>query len=112
MKGLKLVNYEASTVLRGQRLRLPAVWPYEKNIEFMLVDTPEQDGGYSFIVSTGVKAGLALVRLPNEAVSSCKKGVNTKWLIDNWAHWIYPKCSVKSVYIFGVLVGAAQLTLK
>ena len=65
----------------------------------MLVEFPSSDRKYGFVVSTGYKAGLILVMLPQEAELEHSSGVSRQWVIDNWNKWIYETCSVDDVYV-------------
>lgn len=94
----KLIDYHKDLV-RGIVLRFPGSYPHEKYVDLMLVDFLEDDGRFGFVVSTGHKAGLILVKLPKEAELSSCIGINKQWLIDNWNKWIYETCTIDEVNI-------------
>ncbi|SDF95499.1 Imm45 family immunity protein [Pseudomonas thivervalensis] len=100
MKGIKLVDSLAPAVTRGQIFRLPARWPYEEIVDFMVVDIPDDQYGHSIAVASGNKAGLLVVRLPVESRFSGTREISREWLVENWAKWIYPDCPVEKVYLF------------
>ncbi|RJG12042.1 hypothetical protein D3879_01565 [Pseudomonas cavernicola] len=99
MKSTKLVDYSESSISRGAILRLPAKWPYEAVVDFMVVDFPDPECGHTLIVSSGNKAGLVLIQLPRESFSPSGHAISKDWLISNWERWIYPDCPVEFVYI-------------
>ena len=86
---------------RGQIFRLPARWPYEEIVDFMVVDIPDGEYGHSIIVLSGNKAGRLVVRLPLESCSAGVHGVSQEWIVKNWSKWVYPDCPVENVYLFG-----------
>ncbi|WP_084615085.1 Imm45 family immunity protein [Pseudomonas batumici] len=110
LQAVKLVDYEGDAISRGQIFRLPASWPYESIVDFMVVDIPGEQCGHSIIVSSGNKSGLVLVQLPIES-RSLGHGISKKWIVENWAKWIYPECPVESVYIFDRAEAPVQLTV-
>lgn len=92
----KLINYDYESIGNGIVFRLPAKWPYEDFVDFMVVD---YGGDFSLIVSTGLKAGLVLINLPKECSSDKYRGIDKNWLISNWSKWVYPECYVNDVYV-------------
>ena len=96
----KLINYKNNTIYRGNVFRLPAQWPYEDWVDFMVFETQDSERPYGLIVSSGYKAGLFLIKLPGESLSDKEHALSTQWIIDNWAKWIYPECDVSDVYLF------------
>lgn len=96
---LKLIEYKVDVIKHGDVLSMPGKWPYESYVDFMVFYQPEEERPFGLIVSSGYKAGLILVKLPNECLSPCKQGIDRNWLIKNWANWIYPECSVNDVYV-------------
>lgn len=93
---MKLVDYKNKSIKRGTIFRLPAVWPYEEWVDFMVIDLYETHG---LVVSSGHKAGLILISLPVESASIEGRALSTEWVITNWAKWIYPECNVEDVYM-------------
>jgi len=100
MEGIRLVDSLKVAIGRGQIFRLPARWPYEEIVDFMVVDIPDEEFGHSIVVISGNKAGLLVVRLPVESCSSGTHGVSRDWIVKNWAKWVYPDCPVENVYLF------------
>jgi len=96
---MKLIDRKEKSISRGSIFRLPAVWPYEAFVDFMVFETQDDKRPYGLIVSSGYKAGLFLVKLPMESVSDEGHGLSTEWVINNWAEWIYPECDVGDVHI-------------
>lgn len=99
MKNTKLIDYSEPSISRGTVLRLPAKWPYEAVVDFMVVDFPDPESGHSLIVSSGNKAGLVLVQLPRESCSDSGHAISKDWLVSNWEKWIYPDCPVGLVRV-------------
>lgn len=93
---MKLIDYNNKSIKRGSVFRLPAVWPYEEWVDFMVIDLFETHG---LVVSSGHKAGLILISLPIESASTEGRALSTEWVITNWAKWIYPDCHVENVHI-------------
>ena len=96
---MKLIDYEETAISRGTIFRLSATWPYEEWVDFMLFETQDDERPYGLMISSGYKAGLFLVKLPIESVSDEGYGLSTKWVINNWAKWIYQECNVEDVHI-------------
>ncbi|WP_239954912.1 Imm45 family immunity protein [Pantoea sp. Z09] len=93
---MKLIDYKSKSIKRGTVFRLPAVWPYENWVDFMVIDLFETHG---LVVSSGHKAGLILISLPIESASTEGRALSTEWVITNWEKWIYPECNVEDVHI-------------
>lgn len=100
MKFIKLIEYKNKSICRGNVFRLPAVWPYEDWVDFIVFETQDSDRPYGLMVSSGYKAGLFLIKLPSESISDEGYALSTNWIITNWEKWIYPECDVKDVYLF------------
>lgn len=98
-KPVKLTDLKKQTLYHGNILRLPAQWPYEEFVDFMVFDTQDPERPNGLIVSSGYKAGLILVRLPKESGLTEIGGLSTQWVINNWERWIYPECNVNDVYV-------------
>jgi len=100
MKWIKLIDSKKEHIGRGRVLRMPAQYPYEDFVDFMVFDPLENGYGMGLIVSSGYKAGLIAVLLPLESLGSVSTGgIETKWLIENWADWGYMDCDVSQVCI-------------
>ncbi|QBG85474.1 Imm45 family immunity protein [Xanthomonas oryzae] len=97
MSWIKLIDYEGDDLYRGGFIRVNGYFPYEKKVEFMLYETGEVDRPYGLIVASGYKAGLKLVNLPSDSLTS-NGGVSKNWVISNWDRWIYPDCGINEVY--------------
>jgi hypothetical protein len=96
---MRLVDTDAPAFAHGTVFRLPAKWPYENVVDFMVFDTADAARPFGLVVTTGYKAGLILVRLPAESVAAETGGLSAKWVIENWHHGIYPECPVGEVYV-------------
>ena len=72
----------------GTILRFAAAWPYEDMVDFMIVSFPD---GCGFVVTTGYKAGLIVVILPQQAMPEGQIAISASWLARNWTHWIWPQ---------------------
>ncbi|AJF72050.1 MULTISPECIES: Imm45 family immunity protein [Raoultella] len=105
---MKLIDYKEKSISRGTVFRLPANWPYEEWVDFMLFETQDDERPYGLIVSSGYKAGLFLIKLPIESISDEGLGISTEWVIANWAKWIYPECDVSDVYLIDGYVATEQ----
>lgn len=105
---MKLIDYKEKNISRGTVFRLPANWPYEEWVDFMLFETQDDERPYGLIVSSGYKAGLFLIKLPIESISDEGLGISTEWVIANWAKWIYPECDVSDVYLIDGYVATEQ----
>jgi hypothetical protein len=87
---------------RGQILRCKGKYPYEDVVDFMIIeDIPHgQPRNPVLLVVSGHKAGLTLVRLPDEALpEGLLSGIDLDWLKQNWHKWIYPECPLEDVYL-------------
>ncbi|MGY3060280.1 hypothetical protein ACVWZD_004525 [Streptomyces sp. TE3672] len=86
-----LLSEHPEEISRGAVLQLPARWPYEETVEFMLAELPPgSDGRMGLIVTTGYKAGLWVMSLPDEAfVAERPWALSAAWLRDNWTARIY-----------------------
>ncbi|WP_434561089.1 Imm45 family immunity protein [Pseudomonas sp. Z4-20] len=100
MNGIKLVDSLSPAISRGQIFRLPARWPYEEIVDFMVLDIPDEQYGHSIAVASGNKSGLLVVCLPVDSCLPQTHGLSREWLVKNWAKWVYPDCPVENVYLF------------
>lgn len=115
----KLINYKVPYLTRGTIFRLPAKWPYENFVDFMILEasytfkllTDEKIPTFSVTASTGYHGGHLFAVLPDEAIVNVNEEMattynlkvaqvlKTDWFIENWTDWIYPDCDVKDVYV-------------
>lgn len=98
-KWQKLIEFKQDTIRLGAVLRLPAQYPYESVVEFMVFEPNDSCYGLGLMVRSGYKAGLTLVILPLESQPTNQRGLSTQWLITNWQKWVYPNCPVKQVWL-------------
>lgn len=88
---IKLKKYKEKALFRGGVFRVDGKYPYEEKVDFMIFkntvhSNPERE--YGLIVSSGYKAGIILVFLPNECLFE-GGGISKKWIIKNWHKWVY-----------------------
>lgn len=86
---------------RGDILRCKGKYPYESFVDFMIIESVDENyGTFSIMVASGYKAGLRYAVLPKESIPdiSSNGSVNTQWLIDNWKKWGYCDCDINDVY--------------
>jgi hypothetical protein len=95
---IKLRDLVDERIRRGSIFRTKAKWPYEDVVDFMVIQTYDSTRPYGLIVSSGYKAGLTLVHLPIESLADDRMGLSTRWIRENWQHWIYPDSAVVDVY--------------
>lgn len=94
---MRLVDFEGESFSRGAVFRVRGKYPYEKSVDFMIFDTQLEDRPYGLIVTSGYKAGLILIYLPEESYSA-DGGIDKEWVISNWEEWIYPDCNIFDVH--------------
>lgn len=101
MKKVLLIQYTNPIIRYGSVLRIPGQWPHEHIVDLLLVYLPGSDRESLLVVTTGHKAGLVLVMLPEESSRESERGsgISTEWLLNNWKTWIYPECSLDDVYV-------------
>ncbi len=75
----------------GTVFRCQGTDPYEKTVDFMLIEYPESPSGLAFLVTSGAMAGHLLVKLPKESRpnDSFHQKISTRWLRSNWTNWVY-----------------------
>ncbi|MBR6027194.1 MAG: hypothetical protein IK065_06330 [Neisseriaceae bacterium] len=115
----KLIDYKVPYLARGAVFRLPAQWPYENFVDFMILEASpafkwQIDGNiptFALTASTGYHGGHLFGIIPNEAIVDVDEEIATKynlkvaqvlktdWFIENWNKWIYPDCKVEEVYV-------------
>ncbi|MEV7394584.1 Imm45 family immunity protein [Streptomyces sp. NPDC091215] len=88
-------------ISRGAVFHLPARWPYEDTVEFMLAELPPgADDRMGLIVTTGYKAGLWVVFLPDEAYAAGRPwALSASWLRDNWTAKVYAETGPEKVLV-------------
>ncbi|AXO87794.1 Imm45 family immunity protein [Pseudomonas sp. K1(2024)] len=94
---MRLVDFEGSAFFRGNVFRVRGSYPYEDRVDFMIFETQVELSRYGLIVTSGYKAGLVVVHLPDECLC-LNGGVDKEWLVSNWANWVYPDCDVSEVF--------------
>lgn len=94
---IRLVDLQDKLIWRGNVFRVRGKFPYEDCVDFMVFETQFEDRPYGLIVTSGYKAGLVLLYLPEES-NSPQGGVNKEWVVSNWNKWIYPDCEVSDVF--------------
>jgi hypothetical protein len=94
-KNMKLIDSKNNCIARGEILRVKGKYPYEELVDFMVFETMEKNTPYGLMVTSGYKAGLILVYLPE--VSNVSGGLDKNWVVSNWKQWIYPDCDVSEV---------------
>ena len=99
MEWEKLIDIGQETLERGAVFRTPAVWPYEEYVDFMVMEDPASESGFSLWVVSGYKSGLRLVCLPVESKAKVESGLEVAWLLENWKIWIYPESSPDEVLV-------------
>jgi hypothetical protein len=96
----KLVDWTGGALRRGAVLRLPAHYPYERIVDFLVYDPIDRDRGLGLMVDSGYKAGLTLVVLPKESAGAYNGScICPVWLAGNWSTWVYPETLVENVFI-------------
>ncbi len=99
MKKYRLLELDIEKLGRGWVFRCKGKYPYEEVVDFLLRENLDSPSEFTVMVMSGFKAGCDLVHLPIEA-GSLSKGLSKKWLIENWANWVYPDCPVEEVEVF------------
>ena len=86
LNGITGEGLDIGTVFRSEGRE-----PYEKTVDFMLIEYPEAPAGLAFLVTSGTMAGHLLVKLPKESrpADSPIQKVSTGWLRKNWSNWVY-----------------------
>ncbi|MBH5330366.1 hypothetical protein H9Q10_11900 [Eikenella sp. S3360] len=92
----KLLDYHGD-LRRGMVLRLPGAYPHEEWVDLMLAEFPDGGRRFGLLVATGHKAGLVLVKLPQEAELAGAAGISRQWVVENWQQWIYETCRADEV---------------
>jgi hypothetical protein len=95
---IRLIDVKDDSIFRGNVLRFPAKYPYEKFVDFMVFRALANETPYGLIVTSGYKAGSISVLLPRESLNKEGGALDRHWIISNWNLWVYPECSVEEVY--------------
>lgn len=98
-KWQRLVEFNEPTIRLGAILRLPAQYPYEDVVEFLVFEPHQHGYGLGLMVRSGYKAGLTLIVLPLESTLDGQHSLSSAWLVANWKKWIYPECAVEQVWL-------------
>ncbi|MGF6595292.1 Imm45 family immunity protein [Pseudomonas sp. 2835] len=94
----KLIECSNEIFSRGTVFRARGKYPYEEIVDFMVFDTLDENRRFGLMVTTGYKAGLPLVCLPDES-NAGGLGLSKAWVLANWGKWIYPDCKVSQVLV-------------
>lgn len=92
-----LATCQKNSFGRGVVFRFPASAPFEKIVDFMIIEEHESPIFYKLICSSGHHAGQTELVFPAEAKHQAG-GVSVDWLKKNWSVWVYSKCEVSDVY--------------
>ncbi len=96
----KLIEVTDEVVWRGTIFRFPGKYPYEDIVDFMLIEDLYSDSGFSFITTTGFKAGIYARGMPKEALAiNGAGGIERTWLIKNWVEWVYSETPISDVLV-------------
>lgn len=75
-------------------------YPYERPVDFMLVESFEAPSRLALMVATGYKSGSHPRPLPLEArVSEKSHSISPAWLVENWHKQVYPDCKVEEILV-------------
>ncbi len=91
-----LANCKKKSFGRGVVFRFPAKAPFEKIVDFMIIEEHDSPTFYKLICSSGHHAGQTELVFPAEAKHETG-AVSVAWLKKNWQAWIYPECEVEAV---------------
>jgi Immunity protein 45 len=91
-----LVEVTAEIFFRGAVFRCPAKHPFERVVDFMIIEDLDSPSRYKIICSTGYHAGQTEWILPAEAAHP-KGGISVKWLKAVWSKSILGQSPVKEV---------------
>jgi hypothetical protein len=91
-----LTTCENNSFGRGVVFRFPAKYPFEKIVDFMIIEDHESPTSYKLICSSGYHSGQTELVFPAEAVHKAG-GISAAWLKSNWSLWVYPECEATSV---------------
>lgn len=95
---IKLIELEDEAIWRGAVFRLPASWPYEDAVDFMIVEDARSPTRLALIVSSGYKAGCQKFDFPAEALPwEDRQAISKAWIINHWNEWFYDGCKPAEV---------------
>ena len=95
-----LKDHTDDSLWRGAVFRMPAMYPFEEIVDFMLINDVASESGFSLICATGYKAGLHEGALPKEALALGQvHAIDRNWLLKNWLSHIYPDTEVSKIYV-------------
>lgn len=96
---MRLCDYKEAALYAGTVFRFSGKYPFEENVDFMLVCYPDTESGFALYCISGYHKGSLEVCLPKEALGEACRTVSTEWVVKNWNEWIYPDCPVEAVRI-------------
>ena len=95
---IKLLDWNEEFISRGSVFRCKGSFPYEDVVDFMVVETGENERYLGLMVATGYEAGIICTTFPPEAYPPGTRMLSTNWLKENWSIWCYDECDVEDVY--------------
>ena len=99
MDWIYLSEYPQKIFSRGAVFRTSARWPYEEKVDFMLMESKDSSSGFALWVSSGYKAGLPLIQLPEESLDGETRAISRAWIYENWNKWVYQDSSPDQVLV-------------
>lgn len=96
---MKLIDYKKKELYRGTVFRFTGKYPFEKIVDFMLIEYPDCDSGFAMVCISGYHARQLEIALPETAVCSTSRAISTEWMIENWNHYVYAECGANQVYL-------------
>jgi hypothetical protein len=93
----KLIEFSKTNVERGALLRFPAGDSFEEHAVMMVCEAPGDSERTGLMTISGYKPGTnCYVVFPGDAETN---PLPTKWLVNNWSHWVWPLGDVTQVQI-------------
>lgn len=97
MKWFNLLDYPFDEVYGGSIIRVPTMKPYNGEwyidpvVDFLVFEAYSlmPNAGLGLMVMSGPKAGKVNVVFPNSSYTPNTRGLNKRWLIDNWKKFFY-----------------------
>lgn len=96
MNWIRFEEIDEERMYRGVVFRFPAKHPFEKIVDFMIIEEHESPTGFKLICSTGYHAGQTELVFPAEAKHE-EGGISVNWVKLNWQKWVYPECNLCEV---------------